>query len=78
MSIFLQNYVQLLQGARVKTAGAGQSPAAFTVMQNGGFAVAGELSPDRHRRHHHRADGGLQHHDRGDAVGRAQRACEQS
>ncbi|HUE19160.1 MAG TPA: branched-chain amino acid ABC transporter permease LivH [Stellaceae bacterium] len=38
MSIFLQNYVQLLQGARVKTL-APVITGGFTVMQNGGFAV---------------------------------------
>jgi branched-chain amino acid transport system permease protein len=38
MSIFLQNYVQLLQGARVKTL-APVITGGFTVMQSGDFAV---------------------------------------
>ncbi len=59
MSIFLQNYVQLLQGARVKSL----PPVingGFRLMQQGGFVGADELSPAHHHRPDRGADGGVQ------------------
>ncbi len=68
MSIFLQNYVQLLAGR------AGQDPAAGgdrRISPDGKRRLRrpGEHAPDHHHRADRGADGRVQLHDRGDALG---------